>query len=304
MPENLIDPSPRTIHPDLDPVGALAFGCWRFTNPDIGEGRKLIETALDLGMNLIDNADVYGFDWGGDGFGHSERLLGEVLASAPGLRDRMVLATKGGIMPGVPYDQSAKYLRAACEASLQRLNTDTVDLYQIHRPDLFAHPAEVAATLTELHSEGKIRAVGVSNFTVPQYDALRAHLDIGIATSQPEYSAVVLDPLRDGMFDACMRDGVTPMAWSPLGGGRLVAQSADGVRPELIAVLDGLAEREAVDRATIAYAFVLAHPSRPIAILGTQNPARLEAATRVTGVTLTRADVYAIVEASEGIPLP
>jgi aryl-alcohol dehydrogenase-like predicted oxidoreductase len=88
-----------------------------------------------------------------------------VLAAAPQLRDRMVLATKGGITPPVPYDSSPAYLRAACEASLRRMGVDVIDLYQIHRPDLFAHPAEVAATLTGLRDEGKIREVGVSNHT-------------------------------------------------------------------------------------------------------------------------------------------
>ena len=94
--------------------------------------------------------------------------------------------------------------------------------------------------------------------------------------NQPEYSAVHLDPLRDGTFDACMRDGVVALVWSPLAGGRLA--TGEGVRPELLAVLDGLAAREGVDRATVALAFALAHPARPVAIIGTQRPERLRAA--------------------------
>ena len=111
-----------------------------------------------------------------------------------------------------------------------------------------------------------------------------------------------LDPLRDGTFDACMRDGVVPLVWSPLAGGRLA--SGDGVRPELLAVLDGLAEREGVDRATVALAFALAHPSRPVAIIGTQRPERIAASLAALRVGLDRADVYAIIQASEGVPLP
>lgn len=283
-------------------VGPLAFGCWRLTTDSVADARALVEVALDLGMNLVDNADVYGFDWGGSGFGANEAILGRVLADAPALRDRMVLATKGGILPPVPYDSSAAYLEAACDASLRRLQTDVIDLYQIHRPDMFTHPAEVAATLTSLRERGKIREVGISNHTLDQHQALAAHLPFPLATTQPEYSPAELGPLRDGTFDLCMRDDVLPLAWSPLGGGRLL--SGDGVRTELIATLDELADREGVDRAAICIAFVLAHPSAPVAILGTQTPSRLEAATTALRVTLRREDVYRIIQDSEGEALP
>lgn len=300
MTDSLINAAPRTI--GAFEVGPLAFGCWRLTTDSVDEARSLVEGALDLGMNLVDNADVYGFDWGGDGFGANEELLGRVLDTTPGLRDRMVLATKGGITPPTPYDSSAAHLEAACDASLRRLRTDVIDLYQIHRPDLFAHPAEVAATLAGLREKGKIREVGVSNHTPAQTEALAAHLPFPLATTQPEYSPAHLAPLRDGTFDLCMREGITPLAWSPLGGGRLA--TGDGVRPELVTLLDELAAREGVDRATICYAFVLAHPSAPVAILGTQTPSRLADATRALTVHLDRADVYALIQATEGIPLP
>jgi predicted oxidoreductase len=133
-------------------------------------------------------------------------------------------------------------------------------------------------------------------------EALQAHLPFPLVTNQPEYSAAHLAPLRDGTFDACMRDGVTPLVWSPLAGGRLA--TGDGMRPELVAVLDDLAAREGVDRATVALAFVLAHPSRPVAIIGTQRPERITSSLRALDVRLDRADVYAVIQASEGVPLP
>jgi len=283
-------------------VGPLAFGLWRFTNGDVATAQGIVETALDAGMTLVDNADVYGFDWGGTGFGRVEEILGSVLAVAPHLRDRMVLATKGGIMPPIPYDSSPGYLRSACEASLRRMGVDVIDLYQIHRPDLLTHPADVAGTLSVLRDEGKIREVGVSNHTPAQVDALARHLPFPIVANQPEYSAVRLDPLRDGTFDACMRDGTVPLVWSPLGGGRLA--TGDGVRPELLEVLDALAERERVDRGQLAIAFALAHPAAPIAIVGSQNPDRIRSATAALDVELSREDVYSIIQASEGVPLP
>jgi predicted oxidoreductase len=298
---SLVDIQPRSIG-SLPPVGPLSFGLWRYTDADVATAQAVLETALDAGMNLVDNADVYGFDWGGTGFGRVEEILGSVLAVAPSLRDRMVLATKGGITPPVPYDSSPRYLRSACEASLQRMRVEVIDLYQIHRPDLLSHPADVAATLAELRDEGKIREVGVSNHTPAQVAALSAHLPFALASNQVEYSALHLDPLRDGTFDDCMRTGVVALAWSPLGGGRL--GTGDGVRPELLEVIDRLAERERVDRATIALAFVLAHPAAPVAIVGTQNRERLVSSARALDVTLSREDVYAVIQASEGVALP
>jgi predicted oxidoreductase len=108
--------------------------------------------------------------------------------------------------------------------------------------------------------------------------------------------------MRDGTLDLCMEHRIVPMAWSPLSGGRLA--TGEDVRPELLAVLDQLAAREGVDRAQIALAFVLAHPSAPIAIIGSQNPDRIRSSTAALGVALDRADVYSIVQASEGVPLP
>ncbi|MFT7395251.1 MAG: putative oxidoreductase [Candidatus Azotimanducaceae bacterium] len=298
---SLVDVSPRSLG-SLPTVGPLSFGLWRYTNTDVAAAQGVLEAALDAGMNLIDNADVYGFDWGGTGFGQVEEILGKVLAAAPALRDRMVLASKGGIMPPLPYNSSPSYLRSACEASLSRMGVDVIDLYQIHRPDMYAHPADVAAILTELRDAGKIREVGISNHTPAQVAALQAHLGFPIVTNQPEFSASRLDPMRDGTLDQCMQLGITPLAWSPLAGGSLA--TGDGISPKLLAVLDQLAERESVDRGHIAMAFVLAHPSKPIAIVGSQNVDRIAASTKALEVQLERSDVYAIVQASEGAPLP
>lgn len=300
---SLVDAAPRSLGAAGE-VGPLAFGCWRFVGDDVAAGRALIETALDTGMNLIDTADIYGLGNGGGGFGEAEALLGKVLADAPDLRDRMVLATKGGIRPPTPYDSSPAYLAEACDASLRRLGVDVIDLFQVHRPDLLAHPAAVAEALDGLVAAGKVKAVGVSNMTVRQTEALAAHLDAPLVATQPELSAAHLGPLRDGVGDLAMQRGQAVLAWSPLGGGRLASGAADGVRPELLVVLDELAERESVDRAAVAVAFVLALPFRPVAILGTQRPERLRGATAALSVHLDRDDAYRIIQACEGVPLP
>lgn len=286
----------------MDEWGRVAFGCWRMTNPDPGFNATLVEAAVDLGMNVIDQADVYGFDWGGAGFGTCEEMLGRVFAARPGLRQRVVLATKGGIIPGVPYDSSASYLVGACEASMRRMGVDVVDLYQVHRPDPFTHPAEVARALTSLRDRGLVRAFGVSNHTVAQTRALQAHLDVPLVSTQPEYSVAHLDPLFDGTLDRCNETGMVALAWSPLAGGRVM--TGVGLRPELTAVLDDIAEHHGVGRDAVAVAFVLHHPSRPVAIVGSQSIDHLVSVARATNVRLERSDLFRIVEAATGERLP
>ena len=282
--------------------GRYGLGLWRFTTESVADATTLISVAVDNGVTLLDNAAVYGRNWGGKGFGAAEELLGAVLKQSPALRNKVCIATKGGITPGIPYDQSPATLRRECEDSLRRLGVERIDLYQVHRPDLFAHPRETAETLMALRREGKIDRVGVSNFTPAQHEALAAHLDVPIETSQPEYSAAALGPLRDGTFDLCMREGVVPLAWSPLAGGRLV--TGENVRPELIAVIDEVAKARGTTREQVAYAFVLSHPARPVVLLGTQKPERIIAATSSPVQSLDRAELYRIVAASEGRPLP
>lgn len=303
--------TPLVIRSDPRALGAsmrvfpIAFGCWRFAGTPVGDARRKIEAALEAGIDLFDHADIYGGD------GAAEALFGHVLAEAPSLRQRMVIATKGGIVPGVPYDSGAAHLAAACEGSLKRLRIDGIDLYQIHRPDLLTHPHELAGVLDRLRREGKIREVGVSNFTPAQFDALQRHLPFPIAAHQPEFSAFALAPLRDGVLDQCMARDVTPLAWSPLARGLLglpvaaARNEVDGARlASLLEKLDALAAREEVARSAVALAWILAHPSRPVPILGTQRAERIRESLGAFRVRLSRHDWYAVLEASQGERLP
>ena len=297
---SLINPSPRSIG-QLE-VGPIGFGCWRFTNENLADSRAVLDTALDLGMNLVDTADVYGFDWGGQGWGENENILGKLLAESPSLRGRMVLATKGGIRPPLPYNSGREYLTSAVHDSLKRLSVEYVDLYMIHRPDMYTHPEELAGTLTALREAGKVLEFGVSNFEPAQTDALQQYLDFHLVADQMEFSLATLDPMRNGVLDRCMRENLTPLPWSPLAGGSLA--TGEGLNPDLVAKMDELAERESVSRATLALAWILAHPSRPVPLLGTQSAARLESQAQAVGVNLDREDVYALFQASDGQPLP
>jgi predicted oxidoreductase len=291
-------------------VSPIAYGFWRFAGTDVQTAMRKVETALDTGINLMDHADIYGLDGDGE-FGDAERLFGEVLKANPSIRDKIVLATKGGILPPLPYDSSTQYLRTALEASLHRLNVDCVDLYQIHRPDFLAHPAQVAEALSAFRAEGKIREVGVSNYTAPQVAALQAHLDFPIVSRQPEFSVLSISPLRDGTLDQCMERNLTPLAWSPMAGGALglstdaAEQINDAGRTSrVLKTLDEIASSQGVSRTSVALAWIMVHPAGVIPILGTQRTQRITQAGEAFEVALTRAQWNEILTASQGFDLP
>ena len=295
--------------PDSRPLGKsgimvspVAWGMWRFAGNSDGQGQALIEAALDAGVTLFDTADIYGFD-GQSGFGEAEALLGRVFAAKPDLRGRMVLATKGGITPPVPYDSGRDYLMRALDDSLRRMRVEQVDLYQIHRPDILTHPQEVARTLEDMVAAGKVRAIGVSNYTVEQTWALAKFLSSPLATQQPEFSPLYLDPMTDGLFDQAMSHDVAILAWSPLGGGRIAVPTT--AREQAVAdALDTVAEKFGVSRAVATYSWIMTHPVRAIPIVGTQNKARIAELADVYKVRWSRADWYAVLIAARGEPLP
>jgi predicted oxidoreductase len=284
-------------------VSRLAWGMWRFQGNDPDHALALVDAAFDAGINLFDTADIYGFN-GLDGFGDAEVLLGRLFAADPGLRRRMVLASKGGIVPGVPYDSRADYLVAACEASLRRLGTDHLDLFQVHRPDVLTHPAEVARAFEVLVTSGKVRAVGVSNYSPAQTAALVASLHIPLASIQPEFSPLVLEPLADGTLDLAMQHRISVLAWSPLAGGRLGAPGDDERAQLVCAELDRQAHRFGVSRTAATYAWIMAHPAGIVPIVGSQQASRIREAAAAYQVEWTRADWYRVLVASRGVALP
>ena len=302
MSEITLSPEPRPLGKSGLSVSPIAWGMWRFAGVSPKEGRALIEAAFDAGVTLFDTADIYGFD-GAGGFGDAESLLGEIFVETPGLRDRMVLATKGGITPPVPYDSSAAYLTRALDDSLRRMKVDSVDLYQIHRPDILAHPQEVARALDDMVSSGKVRAVGVSNYTADQTRVLASFLSVPLASQQPEYSPLFLDPLTNGLIDQAMELDLAVLAWSPLGGGRIAAPG--NTREQAVAdALDTVATRHGVSRAAATYSWIMAHPARIIPIVGTQNTKRIAELADAFKVSWSRADWYDVLVAARGERLP
>jgi aryl-alcohol dehydrogenase-like predicted oxidoreductase len=302
MSEIILTPELRPLGKSGLLVSPIAWGMWRFGQSTVAEGRALIDAAFAAGVTLFDTADIYGFN-GVDGFGDAETLLGKVFAEDAALRDRMILATKGGIRPPLPYDQSTAYLTEALEASLTRLGVESVDLYQIHRPDILTHPQEVARSLEDMVSSGKVRAIGVSNFTIPQIRALEAFLTIPLASLQPELSPLELGPIENGLLDLAMERDHAVLAWSPLGGGRIGSPEDDRSKA-VAAALDTVAQAAGVSRAAAAYAWIMAHPARAIPIVGTQNAGRIAEIADVYKVRFTRQSWYDVLIASRGERLP
>lgn len=292
------DPAFRPLGTSGIDVSPLAWGMWRLRGDDPAAVRRLVDVALDAGITLFDTADIYGVDTPA-GFGSAEAALGAALAGDPALRDRIVLATKGGIRPGLPYSSARVYLGNAIDDSLRRLQVERIDLYQIHRRDLLAHPAEVADALAAGVAAGKLRAIGVSNHSPAELDALQAFLDLPIVSTQPEFSPLQTAPLLDGTLDQAMVRGLAVLGWSPLGGGRLAAGDYPAAR-----LLAEQGARFGTDAAGAALAWAMVHPARVIPIVGTQDPARLAAAAGAFDVQWTRGELYAVLSAGLGHALP
>jgi len=274
----------------------IALGMWRIASWQMTPAERLdfIKQALELGVTTIDHADIYG----------SEKPFGEALRLEPSLRAGMELVTKCGIILGESsshYDTSAAHITRCLNNSLHDLGTDYVDLLLIHRPDPLMQVDEIAAAFTRLQEAGKVRHVGVSNFTPAQFELLNSR--IPLVTNQVELSPLHLAPLHDGTLDQCQQRALAPMIWSALGGGRLFTeQTEQAVR--LRATLNALSEHYGVSAATLVYAWLLQHPSRPIVLTGSGRIGAIRQAVAGADITLTRAHWFAIWSASTGTNPP
>jgi predicted oxidoreductase len=288
--------------PGLSPIVA---GLWRLGDWGLDTAGTLrwTEQALDLGITSFDHADIYG--------GYAcEAQFGSALARAPSLRQRMQLVTKCGIKlvhPARPlhrahsYDSSAAHVRASVDASLRALHTDHIDLLLIHRPDLLMDPDALAHTFGALRAAGKVLHFGVSNHSPGQLAML--HRRLPLVTNQIEFSPLQMKALADGTLEQCVDLGLRPMIWSPLGRGRLFGNGDDQVR-RVHTLLAQLGRERGVSVATMAFAWILRHPSRPWPITGSGRLQALQEAVAALDVTLSAEDWYRVWEASIGHPLP
>jgi predicted oxidoreductase len=294
------------------PLSPIVAGAWRMAEWGWTPQQRLrwIEQAVELGVTSFDHADIYG-DYAVEG------LFGEALALRPALRDKLQLVDKCGIKLVSPrrpahriksYDTSRAHIVASVEGSLRALRTDRLDLLLIHRPDAIMDAAEVAETFATLRQQGKVLHFGVSNFMPWQFellDAAMSALGEQLVTNQIELHPLHLEPLHDGTLDQAQRLARRPMIWSPLAGGRLMAAPpADDAARRVQEVLRGLAEAHGVAPATIAIAWLLRHPARPVPVAGSRRLEALREAVAALGVTLDRESWYALWQAGRGHEVP
>ena len=308
----------------------IAMGCMHLsrawdseplTDAERRQTRALVEAALAQGINLFDHADIYAR-------GKSELLFGEVLAASPSLRERMVLQSKCGIRfahepqassPG-RYDFSYAHIVSSVEGSLQRLQTDRLDLLLLHRPDPLGQPDEVARAFDDLHRAGKVLHFGVSNHTGAQIALLQKSVSQPLVANQVEVSLLHHHLINEGVIaathgtpytasagtlDYCRQHNVLVQAWSPLAGGRLShPETAEaGLRPTAERVAH-FAAKYGVSAEAIMLAWVLRHPAGIQPIVGTTNVERLIAACAADGIDLDREDWYDLFTAARGGPVP
>lgn len=286
-------------------LSPIVAGLWRLSEwgLDAAGLQRWIEQALDVGITSFDHADIYG--------GYAvEARFGEALARAPGLRRRLQIVTKCGIKLAHParpahrinsYDSSRAHVLASVDQSLEALRTDRIDLLLVHRPDLLMDPQELADTFSELRAAGKVLHFGVSNHAPEQLAML--HRRFPLVTNQIELSPLQMKALADGTLTQCVDLGLRPMIWSPLGRGRLFGDGDEQVR-RVHAVLAELGQAHGVSVATMAFAWILRHPSRPWPITGSGRLQALQEAVAALQVNITAEDWYRVWEASIGHPVP
>jgi predicted oxidoreductase len=286
-------------------LSAIVAGVWRMASwqLDLAARTRWIEERVALGVTSFDHADIYG-EYA------VESLFGEALATVPGLRDRIQLVSKCGIKPVSArrpahainsYDSSRAHVVASVEESLRALRTDRLDLLLIHRPDYLMDPDALAATFHELRAAGKVLHFGVSNHSPSQLALL--HRRVPLSTNQIELSPLHLEPLDDGTLDQCVDLAIRPMIWSPLAGGRLL-QGGDERSRRVQVVLEEMARPRSVSAATVAYAWLLRHPSRPVPIAGSRRLEALHEAVAALDIALTHEEWYRVWEAGAGHPVP
>ena len=293
-------------------ASAMAMGCMRLADRTEAEAALLINSALSMGVNLFDHADIYGG-------GRSEEIFGRVLADSPSLRDYMLLQSKCGIRKGC-YDFSDAHIVTSVEGSLQRLHTDHLDILLLHRPDVLAEPEEFARAIETLKAHGKVLNFGVSNMNPAQIQLLESWTGEKMVADQLQLSLMhagmvtsclnVNVPNAEGtMYDGSVlpyaqRRDLAIQAWSPLQYGMFKGCFVGNPQfPELNACLEELARAYGVTPAAIALAWILRIPGKLQVILGTVNPKHLEEALKAADIQLTRAHWYRLYRAC-GYSLP
>jgi len=265
---------------------------------------QLIEESVAAGITSFDHADIYG------GY-TTESEFGQALKQKPSLRQQMQLITKCGIKmlaaerPGnkiKSYNTSKEYIIQSAEQSLLNLQTDYLDLFLIHRPDPLMNPDEIAEAFLQLKKEGKVLHFGVSNFTPSQTSLLHSRFKVEV--NQVEISLLHLDPFLNGQLDHCIEHNIIPMAWSPLGGGKLNAPEKDGKIKRILSVAEKLGKKYALEPEDILFAFLAKHPAGILPVAGTTKISRLQSALKAVELNIESEEWFMLWSASTGKEVP
>jgi predicted oxidoreductase len=282
-------------------VSRLVYGMWRLADDEDttpGHIQAKVETCLAQGITTIDQADIYGAYT-------AEALLGSALRAAPGLRDKLEIVTKCGIVAPVGryagarikhYDTTARHVTASVDLSLRALATDRIDLLLIHRPDPLMDHHETGRALDALVAGGKVRAVGVSNFRPWDVTLLQSAMAMPLVVNQIELSLSARAPFTNGDLAFLQERKIVPMAWSPLAGGNL---HIDGRAP-LAKRLDEIARATDTDWTAVAVAWLLCHPARVIPVLGTNSLSRIARISDALRISMDRETWFELLTLAQG----
>ena len=287
------------INDTLD-FSQIIYGMWRLAddkNSDIKSVSNKINLCLEQGITTFDQADIYG-DYS------AEALFGRALKENKSLRNKMEIVTKCGIVapcgkysdvPVKYYDTSKKHINASVNASLKNMNIDHIDMLLIHRPDPFMDHYETGQAIDELIKSGKVRTVGVSNFRPYDWELLQSSMYNQLHTNQIELSLQSIEAFTNGDVAFHQKNASPIMAWSPLGGGKLMTD-----KNELTNKIDEIASNNNVDRSAVAISFLLAHPANIIPIMGTNNINRISKISDAFKVKMDRITWFELYTAALG----
>ena len=283
----------------------IALGCMRMGALNKDEAEKVIKTSLEEGINFFDHADIYAG-------GKSEEIFSEAINLTSDLREKIILQTKCGIVPGKMFDFSKEHILNSVDGSLKRLKTDYIDTLLLHRPDTLMEPEEVAEAFSELKESGKVKHFGVSNQNPMQIELLNKYLgDNSIIINQLQFSIMHTGMIdsginvnmkvansidRDGsILEYCRLKDITIQAWSPYQYGFFEGVFLGNEKfPELNDAIDELAEKKGVTNTAIATAWILRHPAKIQTVVGSMNSSRIKDICKASRIDLTREEWYKI----------
>ena len=295
-----------TLGQDDKELSEIVLGMMRIKDKSVKEVEELVETALSVGINAFDLADIYGR-------GRCEELLGLVLKNRPDLREKMWIQSKCGIRieEFTYFDFSKEYILQSVDGILERLQVDYLDSLLLHRPDALMESDQVAEAFDLLYKQGKVRDFGVSNQNPMMMELLKKDVKQPLAVNQLQLSAAFTPGFESGFHvnmedsQAAMRDGsifeycklhdVVIQAWSVLQFGYFKGNFVGNEKFQALnQVLDRLAIKYGVTSSTIAISWILRYPAKMQAVVGTTNPNHLREVSQAANFSLTRKEWYEI----------